>query len=171
MTRTFLIAARRIEPCDETGASRGGDAVPLADSRVVFRSQDCRGGKRRSSAAPLDVGRSTVYWRTRRNMPSVLLLGSKSGLRLDASSGVGRQSRRRSPSVMTSTPVPPAPPLTCPQCSTPLTYRHTVFGGIEEDERWDYYDCWNCGPFQFRERTGALRPLRDPSTRRNRHRD
>jgi hypothetical protein len=63
--------------------------------------------------------------------------------------------------------VPPAPVLPCPHCPGPLAYRHTVFGGIEETERWDYYECWRCGPFQLRERTRELRALRDGSRRRD----
>ena len=95
---------------------------------------------------------------------------SRVAFRLMVNSVVGRPTRRRTPSVMTSAPVPPAPPLTCPQCLEPLSYRHTVFGGIEESERWDYYECWTCGPFQLRQRTGAVRALRDPSRRKDKRR-
>jgi hypothetical protein len=42
-----------------------------------------------------------------------------------------------------------------------------VFGGIDEAERWDYYECWTCGPFQLRQRTSELRALRDGSRRRD----
>jgi hypothetical protein len=36
-------------------------------------------------------------------------------------------------------------------------YRQTVIGGVKPRERWDYYDCRTCGPFQYRHRTKLLK--------------
>lgn len=63
----------------------------------------------------------------------------------------------------TSNPDPPAPELICPHCDRRLAYRQTVFSGVKAPERWDYYDCRDCGFFQYRQRTRTLRPTRDTS--------
>lgn len=67
--------------------------------------------------------------------------------------------------VTTEPPTPP-PPLHCPRCDRPLEFRHTCFGGVSDRfaERWDYYACPTCGPFQYRHRTRRLRPV-DPDPR------
>src|SRR4051812_21363281 len=57
----------------------------------------------------------------------------------------------------TDTPETAAPQLLCPTCDRPLVYRQTVFNGVNPLERWDYYDCRTCGPFEYRQRTRRLR--------------
>ena len=65
----------------------------------------------------------------------------------------------------TAQPDPPAPALSCPACEGPLIYRQTVLmihpqtvlKSIKPLERWDYFDCPRCGPFEFRHRTRKLR--------------
>jgi len=61
----------------------------------------------------------------------------------------------------TSVPGTPAPDLVCPLCDCPLMYRQTVFGGVNPPERWDYFDCDRCGPFEYRQRTRKLRKTAD----------
>jgi hypothetical protein len=70
----------------------------------------------------------------------------------------GRKKREKRSSMFTSTPDVGPPALTCPACDTRLIYRHTVFSGVKPIERWDCYDCASCGPFEYRERTRALKP-------------
>ena len=60
--------------------------------------------------------------------------------------------------VFTSTPEVHAPELTCPRCDNHLSYKQTVFSGVKPLERWDYFECYNCGPYVYRERTRTLRP-------------
>jgi hypothetical protein len=57
----------------------------------------------------------------------------------------------------TSSPETPAPVLVCPTCDTTLTYRQSVFNGVTPVERWDFFDCRRCGPFEYRHRTRKLR--------------
>jgi hypothetical protein len=66
--------------------------------------------------------------------------------------------RTRKAAVFTPHPETPAPPLLCPECETPLKYRQTVFNGVNPIERWDMFDCRECGPFEYRHRTKHLRP-------------
>jgi hypothetical protein len=63
----------------------------------------------------------------------------------------------RQPAVITT--APETPPLTtvCPTCDRRLVYRQTVYNGVNPRERWDYYDCAKCGPFDYRHRTRKLR--------------
>jgi hypothetical protein len=42
-------------------------------------------------------------------------------------------------------------------------YRQTVLNGIKPLERWDYFDCRRCGPFEYRHRTRKLRASIVPS--------
>jgi hypothetical protein len=63
---------------------------------------------------------------------------------------------RRAPQV-TSTPDTPPRDLSCPICDVPLVYRHTIIGGVQPVERWDYFDCRRCGEFVYRQRTRKLR--------------
>jgi predicted RNA-binding Zn-ribbon protein involved in translation (DUF1610 family) len=63
--------------------------------------------------------------------------------------------------LFTSTPDSPAPDLVCPTCGLPLIYRQTVLGGTNRSERWDYFECRTCGPFDYRHRTRKLRPSID----------
>ena len=164
-----LLAALRT-----TCVFHSGD-VARASAQARHASTERRRMHDRKKQARLSGGTSSVWlstdsWRKRQKWRFSLAPASRVAFRLMVNSVVGRPTRRRTPSVMTSAPVPPAPPLTCPQCSEPLSYRHTVFGGIEESERWDYYECWTCGPFQLRQRTGAVRALRDPSRRKDKRR-
>jgi hypothetical protein len=64
---------------------------------------------------------------------------------------------RRQSATFTDKPEWPAPRLLCPQCDQPLVYRTTVIGGVKPIERWDYYECRACGPYQYRDRTASLR--------------
>jgi hypothetical protein len=57
----------------------------------------------------------------------------------------------------TSNPETPAPQLLCPACDTPLVYRKTVLNGVQPIERWDFFECRTCGPFEYRHRTRRLR--------------
>jgi hypothetical protein len=66
--------------------------------------------------------------------------------------------RGKRSAVFTSTPEVEALDLKCPTCDQRLTYRHTVISGVQPIERWDYYDCYSCGAFVYRERTRRLRP-------------
>jgi hypothetical protein len=50
----------------------------------------------------------------------------------------------------------------CPVCGVRLTYRQTVYGGATPIERWDYFECRTCGPFQYRHRTRKLRATTEP---------
>ena len=49
----------------------------------------------------------------------------------------------------------------CPTCDRPLVYERSHIGGVTErfSEQWDYYTCTGCGPFQYRQRTRALRSV------------
>jgi hypothetical protein len=64
--------------------------------------------------------------------------------------------RTKRPAHFTSDPDPPPEQLLCPNCRLPLVYRQSVIGGVKPIERWDYFDCRTCGPFQYRTRTGKL---------------
>ncbi len=65
--------------------------------------------------------------------------------------------------VRFTTKTPPASPpvLLCPSCDQPLTYEESYVGGVSErhSEQWDQYVCSECGAFQYRHRTRALRRL------------
>jgi hypothetical protein len=63
----------------------------------------------------------------------------------------------RTAPTFTHHPEIPAPQLLCPSCDRPLIYRQTVIAGVKPPERWDYYECRSCGPFQYRHRTRLLR--------------
>jgi hypothetical protein len=66
--------------------------------------------------------------------------------------------RTRRPARVTSTPDTSPPPLRCPNCDLPLEYLRTVIGGVQPQERWDYFACGTCGEFVYRDRTRKLRP-------------
>ena len=59
--------------------------------------------------------------------------------------------------IVTQHPAVPAPALWCPGCDRPLKYLHTVLGGVQPIERWDYFQCLPCGFFEYRTRTRSLR--------------
>jgi hypothetical protein len=65
--------------------------------------------------------------------------------------------RKKRSSTLTSKPDPAAPQLFCPECDRPLAYRQTVISGVRPIERWDRFDCRNCGEFVYRARTRKLR--------------
>src|SRR5207247_9875334 len=69
----------------------------------------------------------------------------------------GGCSMRRRAAEFTTTPETPAPRLFCPTCDQLLVYRQTVFNGVQPPERWDYFHCATCGPFEYRHRTRRLR--------------
>ena len=61
----------------------------------------------------------------------------------------------------TTSPDQPPLSLVCPICASPLLYERTFIGGVSRrhPERWDYFRCPTCGPFQYRFRTRKLRRL------------
>ena len=65
--------------------------------------------------------------------------------------------RKPRKAVFTTTPETPAPQLLCPKCDRPLVYRTTVLSGVRPVERWDFFECRTCGPFEYRHRTRCLR--------------
>jgi len=70
---------------------------------------------------------------------------------------------------VTRNPEVAAPDLRCPSCDRPLTYLHTVIGGVKPPERWDYFECGRCGFFEYRFRTRRVRPTSSvPVLRRGR---
>jgi hypothetical protein len=60
--------------------------------------------------------------------------------------------------TFTSTPDVEPPALMCPKCDLQLRYKQTVISGVKPIERWDYFECFACGPYVYRERTRTLRP-------------
>jgi CheY-like chemotaxis protein len=58
----------------------------------------------------------------------------------------------------TTTPPRPAPLVFCPNCATPLAYRHSYTGGVSDQypEQWDYFECHECGMYRYRHRTRRL---------------
>jgi hypothetical protein len=64
--------------------------------------------------------------------------------------------------TFTSNPETPAPSLLCPTCEWPLVYRLTVVNGVNPPEQWDYFECRQCGPFEYRHRTRLLRIMDVP---------
>jgi hypothetical protein len=75
--------------------------------------------------------------------------------------------RRRA--TFTTDPDSPAPDLHCPTCDRSLVYRETVVNGVNPPERWDYLECRMCGPFEYRHRTGKLRPTAELPFRLTHH--
>lgn len=65
---------------------------------------------------------------------------------------------RRRDNEFTTSPDPPPVVMICPKCDVPLTYVRTLIAGVVPRERWDYYRCPTCGPFEYRVRTRRLRP-------------
>jgi hypothetical protein len=65
--------------------------------------------------------------------------------------------RRTRTALVTTNPDPAPLQLFCPACHRSLLYRQTVIGGVQPIERWDYFECLACGPFQYRLRTRKLR--------------
>jgi CheY-like chemotaxis protein len=63
--------------------------------------------------------------------------------------------------IVTTSPETPPAALMCPMCAHPLRYLETFIGGVSQrhPERWDYFDCFRCGRFQFRYRTRKLRHI------------
>jgi hypothetical protein len=48
--------------------------------------------------------------------------------------------------------------MTCPACLQPLSYKHTIVGGVQPPERWDHFECpRRCGQFEYRHRTRKLK--------------
>jgi hypothetical protein len=48
--------------------------------------------------------------------------------------------------------------LSCSLCKTTLWFLITVVGGVEQRERWDYFQCGRCGLFYYyRHLTRTLR--------------
>ena len=58
--------------------------------------------------------------------------------------------------IVTQNPEAPALALRCPSCDRPLTYLHTVLGGVKPIERWDYFQCALCGFYEYRSRTRSV---------------
>jgi hypothetical protein len=64
--------------------------------------------------------------------------------------------------VTTRPPLKP-PVLTCPSCDEVLAYEESYVGGVSQRhaEQWDYYDCPECGTFQYRQRTRKVRRVEE----------
>lgn len=60
---------------------------------------------------------------------------------------------------ITTLPESPAPLIRCPVCHTLLIYRRSILGGLKPPERWDQLECLTCGMFEYRHRTGKVRPV------------
>jgi predicted RNA-binding Zn-ribbon protein involved in translation (DUF1610 family) len=54
---------------------------------------------------------------------------------------------------------PHAPRLLCPACDRRLIHRHTAGDDVDAIERWDSFECEECGSFVYRDRTRTPRPL------------
>ena len=65
---------------------------------------------------------------------------------------------KRKPTITSNPDIPP-PPLRCPTCRRALVYRLTMFSYGKPLHRWDYLDCRQCGPFEFRHRRHAIRSI------------
>ncbi|HKB13019.1 MAG TPA: hypothetical protein VKD69_20285 [Vicinamibacterales bacterium] len=63
--------------------------------------------------------------------------------------------------LITTTPTPAPPPLACPSCGTALAYCQTVTSGVPPPDRWDLFECGQCGGFEYRHRTRQLRAAVD----------
>jgi predicted RNA-binding Zn-ribbon protein involved in translation (DUF1610 family) len=63
--------------------------------------------------------------------------------------------------LFTTTPDSPPPQLVCPTCDRALVYRQTALNGVNPRERWDYFECPQCGRFEYRHRTRRLRTTLD----------
>jgi hypothetical protein len=61
--------------------------------------------------------------------------------------------------TITRNPDPPPPALRCPQCDVLLIYERTTVSGAGRLERWDAFTCRTHGAFEYRHRTGKLRPV------------
>ena len=61
--------------------------------------------------------------------------------------------------TITSYPDVAAPHLLCPTCRRPLVYRLTVLNYGKPRDRRDYFDCRQCGPFEFRHRARTIRGI------------
>lgn len=76
----------------------------------------------------------------------------------------GSRSIAKAPPAESTTTPPAAPPqLDCPGCRRPLVYQRSHLGkspAERQREQRDYYVCpGGCGHFQYRHRTGGLRPI------------
>jgi CheY-like chemotaxis protein len=62
---------------------------------------------------------------------------------------------------ITRTPPSAPPELRCPRCDQALTYQHSHIGGVnaQASEQWDYFDCRQCGRYQYRHRTRKLKAI------------
>jgi CheY-like chemotaxis protein len=62
---------------------------------------------------------------------------------------------------VTTTPAAAPPALRCPRCDEGLAYQHSHIGGVnaESVEQWDYFECRQCGSYQYRHRTRKLKRM------------
>ena len=62
---------------------------------------------------------------------------------------------------ITTTPPSAPPELRCPRCDTGLTYEHSHIGGVnaQASEQWDYFNCRQCGTYQYRHRTRKVKEI------------
>jgi two-component system, cell cycle response regulator DivK len=103
--------------------------------------QDFKGGRRSAPIANLDVP------------------GDASADRVAPANRQRRKTRTKSfARVTTTTPSASPPPLLCPSCYRPLTYKQSHIGGVTEDfrEQWDDFECDSCGAFTYRHRTRKI---------------
>lgn len=62
---------------------------------------------------------------------------------------------------ITTSPSSAPPELRCPQCDSGLVYQHSHIGGVnaQASEQWDYFNCRQCGTYQYRHRTRKLKAI------------
>ena len=62
---------------------------------------------------------------------------------------------------ITTTPPTAPPELRCPRCDASLTYQHSHIGGVnaQASEQWDYFNCRQCGTYQYRHRTRKMKAI------------
>jgi CheY-like chemotaxis protein len=62
---------------------------------------------------------------------------------------------------ITTTPPAAPPELRCPSCDAGLAYQHSHIGGVnaQASEQWDYFNCRQCGTYQYRHRTRKLKSI------------
>ena len=65
----------------------------------------------------------------------------------------------KSKRLFTSHPEMPAPQLHCPTCDRPLVYRLSALNRPRPLDRRDYFDCRQCGPFEYFHHTHEIRSI------------
>jgi CheY-like chemotaxis protein len=142
----------RIE-CRERAQRAGADAVlikPVPIETVI-----------KTGFALIDECRNLSLRMERLSRGTNLAQGETASL-LDETRALMRSARKSFRRMTTTEPEQPPPVLLCPKCGRSLTYLATHYGGVSarHAERWDDFVCsGECGRFEYRYRTRALRPL------------